>query len=74
MKDKRTWALTDHLCRDCGGRVLRCVTGNGITPGGNPIYKCADCDNCGAEFRCERIVDVYYTTRLKATKETTHEQ
>ncbi len=23
--------------------MLRCVSGNGVTPGGNPIYKCADC-------------------------------
>jgi len=42
--DKRTWALTDHICRNCsGGRILRCVTGGGPTGGGNPIYKCADC-------------------------------
>lgn len=39
----RTWAIEDHLCRVCGGRILRCVTGNGATGGGNPIYKCADC-------------------------------
>jgi len=39
----RTWALEDHLCRACGGRILRCITGGGITGGGNPIFKCADC-------------------------------
>lgn len=41
--DKRTWALEDHLCKYCGGRVLRCVSGNGATPGGSPIYKCSLC-------------------------------
>ena len=41
--EKRTWVIEDHLCRKCGGRILRCVTGNGMTPGGNPIFKCADC-------------------------------
>lgn len=43
MNEKKQWVLEDHLCRDCGGRMLRCVKGNGMTPGGNPIYKCADC-------------------------------
>lgn len=40
---RRTWAIEDHLCKDCGGRILRCVTGGGPTGGGNPIFKCADC-------------------------------
>lgn len=43
--DNRTWVLVDHLCRKCGGRILKCVTNNGMTPGGNPWYKCADCGN-----------------------------
>lgn len=47
---KRTWEIEDHLCRDCGGRILRCVTGNGMTPGGNPIYKCADCGKATASM------------------------
>lgn len=38
MIDKRTWAVEDHLCKACGGRILRCVTGCG-----NTIFKCADC-------------------------------
>lgn len=47
MSDQnRTWKLEDHLCRSCGGRILRCVTGNGMTPGGNPLFKCADCGEC----------------------------
>lgn len=39
----RKYVLEDHLCRKCGGRILRCVAGAGMTPGGNPIYRCADC-------------------------------
>jgi hypothetical protein len=42
------WVLEDHLCRSCGGRILRCVKGNGLTPGGNPIFKCADCGRATA--------------------------
>lgn len=38
-----TWTITDHLCRYCGGRVLQSASGAGMTPGGNPIYRCADC-------------------------------
>lgn len=34
--------LEDHLCRGCGGRVLRQLD-HGPTPGGNPVYRCADC-------------------------------
>lgn len=37
------WVLEDHLCRGCGGRILRCVAGQGPSPGGNPLFKCADC-------------------------------
>lgn len=33
-----------------------------------------ECDSCGAEFECVRIVGVDYTTRLKTTTEPTHEQ
>lgn len=42
-KDLRTWVLEDHLCKKCGGRILRCISGGGPTGGGNPIFKCADC-------------------------------
>lgn len=38
-----TWTIADHLCRSCGGRILRSATGAGMTPGGNPVWKCADC-------------------------------
>lgn len=30
------WVLADHLCSACGGRILKCVKGMGMTPGGNP--------------------------------------
>lgn len=49
MKETRRWVLEDHLCRVCGGRILRCVSGNGATGGGNPVFKCADCGaSCAA--------------------------
>lgn len=50
MKRRQTWALTDHLCMACGGRILQCVTGNGITGGGNPIWRCADCGKACADI------------------------
>lgn len=43
------WVLIDHLCRDCGGRILLCVEGNGMTPGGNQIRRCADCGKSGTQ-------------------------
>lgn len=39
----RTWIIEDHLCYGCGGRILKCATGQGMSPGGNPLFKCADC-------------------------------
>jgi len=38
-----SWYLEDHLCRACGGRMLRSAAGAGPSPGGNPLFKCADC-------------------------------
>jgi len=38
-----SFALEDHMCKACGGRILRQLTGSGPTPGGNPVYICADC-------------------------------
>jgi hypothetical protein len=37
------WAMEDHVCRTCGGRVLRLVSPTGMSPGGNPWFQCADC-------------------------------
>lgn len=45
-----TWALDDHMCRDCQGRVLQSVAGAGMTGGGNPIYSCATCGRGGASM------------------------
>jgi DNA-directed RNA polymerase subunit RPC12/RpoP len=42
-KDQTTWIIEDHLCSGCGGRILRSASGAGPTPGGNPLFKCADC-------------------------------
>lgn len=43
MAKQITWVLEDHLCKGCGGRILRAVSGVGVTPGGNPVFRCADC-------------------------------
>jgi len=48
MSRQQTWAIEDHLCRYCGGRILRCVKGNGPTGGGNPLYRCASCGRTAA--------------------------
>lgn len=52
-----TWTLEDHLCRGCGGRMLRRAGGPSVmTPGGNPIFRCADCgkktSDMGPEALC----------------------
>ncbi len=36
--DKRDWALTDHICAECIGRVLEHTTEDGRV-----IARCADC-------------------------------
>lgn len=40
----KTWVLEDHVCRSCGGRILRSASGAGPTPGGNPVFMCSDCE------------------------------
>ena len=52
--NERTWNITDHICRDCGGRILKCATGTGPSPGGNPLFMCADCGkaNWGMSESC----------------------
>lgn len=52
---KPTYELTDHVCRGCGGRVLKCVSGGGPTGGGNPIYRCADCGKAAAAMGPDAI-------------------
>jgi hypothetical protein len=61
----RTWIIEDHLCRDCGGRVLRCVSGNGMTPGGNPIYRCADCGKSVAAMGPQEICWCGFSHRMQ---------
>lgn len=55
MAVRQAWELENHLCRSCGGRILRCIRGNGITGGGNPIYRCADCSANAAAMGPEVI-------------------
>jgi len=50
VKSDRHWVLADHLCSGCGGRILKCVKGGGMTPGGNPVWKCAQCGNTKADM------------------------
>lgn len=77
---KLTWYLEDHLCKSCGGRILRCASGGGPTPGGNPIYRCADCGRsssgmgpevicwCGFEMRGQHA-SAYRCVPFSAIKE-----
>ncbi len=48
-KKQPTYSLTDHACRICSGRILMQETLTGVTPGGNPVFRCADCgkESCG---------------------------
>lgn len=39
---------TVHVCRQCGSGRILIQTNSGPTGGGNPVYKCATCDNGGA--------------------------
>lgn len=63
-KRDRLWRLEDHLCRKCGGRILRCVSGGGVTGGGNPIFKCADCGCSAADMGPERLCWCGFSHRL----------
>lgn len=49
------WAIEDHLCRNCGGRILRSVSGTGPTIDGNPIFQCADCGKSSCSMGPEEI-------------------
>lgn len=41
-RNTQRYSIEDHLCRECGGRILRSLS-SGITGGGNPVFRCADC-------------------------------
>lgn len=63
--------LLDHLCRECGGRVVQ-VLNHGPTGGGNPIYICSLCERgsasmgpevicwCGFHFRGQEAFEGHY--------------
>ena len=53
LRTRQTWVFEPHRCMDCSGRIMRCVTGNGMSPGGNPMYKCADCGKCRWALVCD---------------------
>lgn len=59
-----TWVLEDHLCNDCGGRILRSVSGVGATPGGNPVFKCADCGKATSGMSANVLCWCGYSMRL----------
>ncbi len=42
MKIVERFTLEDHLCKNCGARILRKCYG-GITGGGNPVFQCSTC-------------------------------
>lgn len=52
MSKELKWEIEDHICRKCGGRILRCVSPV-ITGGGNPLFRCADCGASAAGFTPE---------------------
>ena len=54
-KRMMTFVLEDHLCRHCGARVLRAVTGVGMTGGGNPVFMCSTCGKGGAAMGPEIV-------------------
>ena len=54
MKDKsKNWQLTDHICRECQGRIL--VASGGATGGGGPLWMCADCERAGAAMSPDHL-------------------
>lgn len=42
------WTITDHVCRECFGRVLEHSTGD-------PVVMAYRCSNCGCEREAARI-------------------
>lgn len=69
MDYKQTWIIEDHICRHCGGRILRCVSGSGFTGGGNPIYKCADCGISASSMSPEPLCWCGFSFRNQNLKE-----
>lgn len=62
-----SYRAVPHVCRKCGGRVGRAVSGQGPSPGGNPLWRCFNCGEaqtgiephcicwCGLKFRGEVV-------------------
>ena len=50
-----SWTLENHLCRFCGGRILKKASETGMTPGGNPIFMCSDCERLTCGMSCEEL-------------------
>jgi len=45
-KEKTVWSITDHICMNCGGRILQCESPI-MSPGGGPLLRCASCGASG---------------------------
>ncbi len=39
------WQLEDHLCKKCGGRILKSVSGFDLNASEEHLFRCADCGN-----------------------------
>lgn len=64
---KETFSVTNHLCRNCGGRVLR-LLGSYASGGGNPVFRCADCGKGGSGMSEECICWCGFTYRGQTDK------
>lgn len=68
MSKKARYVITDHMCRECGGRVLQQVAGGGPSGGGNPLYRCADCGIAACGMGPQVICWCGFKHRLQADK------
>lgn len=48
---KQYWEVTDYFCKACDVPILKCVAGQGMTPGGNPVFKHLCCDRQYSDFK-----------------------
>lgn len=72
VSNNMTWRLLDHLCKSCGGRLLQCASGQGPSPGGNPLFKCADCGNATTSLGPEALCWCGFSHRLQSTSSTAY--
>ena len=40
---EKTWQLEDHLCKKCGGRILKSASESGANSKGETLFRCANC-------------------------------